>query len=187
MPGRTWLFGGVPAQVPRGVTVVVLHHDLAQGLDARAGRVVCSVPVEVFKEPDRVVSGGEGPDLGLGGVLAQADRPAVADPPVLVDQLVEQVRGGTGAFFERGADRLGDQLQPGQVAPRGQDMGGIGALHGALAHQPGLLETGQREVKEAVSTVVFSETVAKVGQHAVMETGIVQLHGHGRKTGAATG
>ncbi|MEU9013901.1 hypothetical protein AB0D12_29875 [Streptomyces sp. NPDC048479] len=38
---------------------------------------------------------------------------------------------------------LGDQLQTGQVTDRGQDMGGIGALRGALAHQPGVLESGQ--------------------------------------------
>ena len=58
-------------------------------------------------------------------------------------------------------------------------MGGVGALRGALAHQTGLLETGQREVEEAVSAVALGETVTEVGQHAVVEAGIVQLHGQG--------
>ncbi|WP_253911351.1 hypothetical protein [Streptomyces sp. CNQ-509] len=93
--------------------MIVLHHDLAQSLDTGAGRSVHSVPVEVFQEPDGVVPGGHDPGLGLGGVLAQADRTAVATSPVLVDQLVQQMTGGVGDFFQRGADRLGDQLQPG--------------------------------------------------------------------------
>lgn len=176
--GPVLLLGGAPAQVSCGVTVVVLHHDPAQGLDARTGRVVRSVLVDVFQEPDGIVSSGKNPGHGLGGVLAQADRPAVAEPPALVDQPVEQVRGRGGYFFECGAYRLGDQLQPGQVTHRGQDVGGIGALRGALAHQPGLLETGQREVEETVGAAVFSETIAEVGQHTVVETRIIQFHGH---------
>ncbi len=61
----------------------------------------------------------------------------------------------------------------------GQDVGGVGALRGAFAHQSGLLETGQREVEEAAGAVVFGETAAEVGEHAVVEAGVVQLHGHG--------
>ncbi|WP_078937721.1 zinc ribbon domain-containing protein [Streptomyces virginiae] len=48
--------------------------------------------VKVFQKPEGIVSRGEDPRLGLGGVLAQADRSAVAEPPILIDQLVEQVR-----------------------------------------------------------------------------------------------
>lgn len=84
-----------------------------------------------------------------------------------------------GHFLQRGAGRLGDHLQPGQVTDRGQNVGGVGALRGALAHQAGLLEAGQREVEKAVGAVAFGETVAEVGQHTVVEAGIVQLHGHG--------
>lgn len=157
------------------VTVVVLHHDLAQSLDARAGRAACFVLVDVFQEPDSIVPGGQDPGRGLGGVLSQADRPTVAAAPLLIDQPVQQVRGHTSDFFECGADRRGDQLQTGQVTHRGQDVGGVGAL----AYQAGLLETGQHEVEESVSPVAFGETVAEVGQHAVMESGIVQLHRHG--------
>lgn len=89
------------------------------------------------------------------------------------------MRGGAGDFFQCGADRLGDQFQAGQVTHRGQDMSGVGALWGALVHQASLLEAGQSEVEEAVSTVVFGETVSEVGQHAVVEAGVVQLQGHG--------
>ncbi|GAB2772152.1 hypothetical protein GCM10027073_01310 [Streptomyces chlorus] len=87
--------------------------------------------------------------------------------------------GGAGDFFQRRADRLGDQLQAGQVADRGQDVGGVGAPRGALTHQPGLLETGRREVEEAVGAVVLGEAVTEVGRHAVVEAGVVQLHGQG--------
>jgi hypothetical protein len=53
------------------------------------------------------------------------------------------MRRDAGDFFQCGADRLGDQLQAGQVPHRGQDMGGVGALGGALAHQASLFEAGQ--------------------------------------------
>jgi hypothetical protein len=147
-------------------------------METRAERAVATMLVEVFQEPDGVVAGAEEPGLGLGGILAQADWAAVAAPPVLVDQLVKQVRGSAGDFLQRGTDCLGDQLQPGQVTHGGQDVGGVGALRGALAHQPGLLEAGQREVKEAIGAVALGETVAEIGQHAVVEAGIVQFHGH---------
>lgn len=178
-PRPVVLVGGAPAQAALGVAVVVLHHDLAQGLDAGPERVVCPVPVEVLQEPDGVVAGGVDPGLRPARVLAQAERAAVAASPLLVDQGVQQVPGGAGDLLQRGTYRLGDQLQPGQVTHRGQDMGGIGALRGALPHQPGLLETGQCEVEEAVGPVALGETVAEVGRHAVVEAGIVQLHSHG--------
>lgn len=71
------------------------------------------------------------------------------------------MRGCGGDFFECGADRLGDQLQAGQIAHRGQDVGGVGAQSGALGDEAGLLETGQREVEEAVSTVVSARRSRK--------------------------
>lgn len=77
----------------------------------------------------------------------------------------------------RGAFGLGDQFQPGQVAHRGQDMSGVRALGGALADETGLLQTREREVEETVGSAVLDETVAEVGQHAVVEAGIVQFHG----------
>lgn len=36
-----------------------------------------------------------------------------------------------------------------------------------------------RKVEEAVGTAVLGETVAEVAQHAVVEAGVIQLHGHG--------
>ncbi|GLY83546.1 hypothetical protein Airi02_014760 [Actinoallomurus iriomotensis] len=60
-----------------------------------------------------------------------------------------------------------DQIQPGQVAGRGQDMGRIGALRGALTHEPCVLETSQREIEQLVGTIALGETVAEVGQHAL--------------------
>jgi hypothetical protein len=148
-------------------------------LDPGAERAIFPVLLEVLQQPVGVVAGGVDPALGPGGVLAQADRAAVTASPLLVDQAGQQMRGGTGEFFQRGPHRLGDQLQPGQVAYRGQDMSGVGALRGAFAHQPGVLETGQCEVQEAVSVISPDQALAEVGQHAVVEAGIVQLHGEG--------
>ena len=87
--------------------------------------------------------------------------------------------GRAGHFFQHGTDRLGDQLQPGQVTHRGQDMRGIGALRGAFTHQSGVLHAGQGEIEEAVGAVALDETLAEVAQDTVMEAGIVQLQGQG--------
>lgn len=85
--------------------------------------------------------------------------------------------GRAGDFFQRGTDRLGDQFQPGQVAHRGQDVGGVGALRGALAYESGLLQAGERQIKKTVGAVILGEALAEIGQHTVVEAGIVQLHG----------
>jgi len=42
-----------------------------------------------------------------------------------------------------------------------------------------LLSRGQREVKQAVGAIALGEAVTEVSQHAVMEAGIIQLHGQG--------
>lgn len=87
------------------------------------------------------------------------------------------MRSGAGQLFQRGADGFGDQFQPGQVTHRGQDMGGVRALGGALADETSLLQAREREVEETVGSATLGETVAEVGQHAVVESGIVQFHG----------
>ncbi|GAA1329307.1 hypothetical protein GCM10009647_067980 [Streptomyces sanglieri] len=176
---QTAVVGGAPAQAACRVAVVVLHDDLPQRLGLWAGPVARSVPVEAFQQPTGVVAGGEDPGLGPGGVLAQTDLTAVAAPPVLVDQAGQQVRSGAGHFFQHGTDGLGDQFQPGQVAHRGQDVGGVGALRGALAHESGLLQARECQIEKTVGAVVLGQALAEVGQHAVVEAGIVQLHGQG--------
>ncbi|WP_274910904.1 hypothetical protein [Streptomyces sp. WZ-12] len=52
-------------------------------------------------------------------------------------------------------------------------MGGVGALRGALAHESGLLQARERQIEKTVGAVVLGETLAEVGQHAVVEAGIV--------------
>ncbi len=89
------------------------------------------------------------------------------------------MRGCAGHLFQRGADRLCDQFQASQVAHRCQHVGGVGALGGVPADQAGLREAGERQVQEPVSAVVLGQALAEVGQHAVVEPGIVQLYGHG--------
>lgn len=85
--------------------------------------------------------------------------------------------GRAGDLFQRGTDGLGDQFQPGQVAHRGQDVGGVGALCGALAYESGLLQAGERQIRKTVGAVVLGDALTEVGQHTVVEAGIVQLHG----------
>ncbi|GGV06165.1 hypothetical protein GCM10010211_85920 [Streptomyces albospinus] len=58
-------------------------------------------------------------------------------------------------------------------------MGGVGALRGALAHESGLLQARERQIEKTVGAVVLVEALTEVGQHAVVEAGIVQLQGHG--------
>ena len=82
------------------------------------------------------------PGLRPGGVLAQANWPAVAAAPLVIDQAGQRVAAGAGDLFQGCPHRLGDQLQAGQVPHRRQDVGGVGALGGALADQPGLLQPG---------------------------------------------
>jgi len=117
---------------------------------------------QVLEKPAGVRPGLVDPGPGPGGVLAQADRAAVAAAPVVIDQAFQRVAGGAGEFLQGGAHRLGDQLQPGQVAHRRQDVGGVGALAGPLADQPGLLQPGQGQVKEPVSPAVLQQPVAEV-------------------------
>ncbi|MEY9940490.1 hypothetical protein ABH932_005296 [Streptacidiphilus sp. MAP5-52] len=157
------------------VTVVVLHDDPPQGLGLRAGPVTQPVLVEAFKQPAGVVAGGQDPGLGPGRVLSQPDLAAIAAAPVLINQAGQQVPGRAGRLLQRGTGRLGDQFQPGQVAHRGQHVGGVGALGGALADQTGLLQAGQSKVQEAVRAPVLHQPLPEVGQHAVVEARIVQL------------
>lgn len=171
------VLGGAPARAAGPVAVVVLHHDLPQGLDAGTGQAFRPVLPDVLDQPDGVASGGEDPGFEAGGVPAQTDQTAVAAPPLLVGQAGQQVRSCVGQLFQRGADGLGDQFQPGQVAHRGQDMGGVRALSSALADETGLFQAREREVEDAVGSAVLDETVAEVGQHAVMEAGFIQFHG----------
>jgi hypothetical protein len=56
-------------------------------------------------------------------------------------------------------------------------VGGVRALGGALADETGLLQAFERKVEETVGAAALGETLTEVGQHAVMEAGIVQFHG----------
>jgi hypothetical protein len=105
---------------------------------------------QVLQQPAGIRAGVVDPGLRPGGVLAQPDRPTVAAAPAVINHAVQRVPGGTGELFQGCAHRLSDQLQAGQVPHGRQDMGGAGALGGALADQPGLLQPGQGQVKEPV-------------------------------------
>ena len=155
--------------------MVVLDQDLPKDLHPGAAQQVRVAGGQVLQQPPGVRPGVAHPGLGPGGVLAQADRPAVAAAPVVIDQAVQRLPGGAGDLFQGCPHRLGDQFQAGQVPHGRQDVGGVGALGGALADQPGLLQPGQGQVKEPVRPPVLQQPVAEVAQHAVVEAGIVEV------------
>ena len=171
--------GGVvivaPAQAPGAVPVVVLNQDLPQGLHPGAGQQAWVAGGQVLEKPAGIRPGLVDPGLRPGGVLAEADRAAVAAAPVVTGQAFQCVAGGAGEFLQGGAHRLGDQLQAGQVPHRRQDVGGVGALGGAVADQPGLLQPGQGQVKKPVRPPVHQQPVAEIAQHAAVEAQIVEV------------
>ena len=85
------------------------------------------------------------------------------------------LRRGRGQMLQQRPHRLGHQLKPGQLPAREQDAGGIGALPPARFDQAGLLQPGQRQVAQPVGTAVLGPTITEVTEHAVMESGILQL------------
>lgn len=108
-PRRCWR-GGVARQWSRDGDLVfsgglfLVGQGGVAGVDEMLGwqqAATGSSLVEVFQEPDGIVSGGKDPGLGLAGVPAQADWPPIAASPVLVDQLVQQVRGCAGNLFRQ--------------------------------------------------------------------------------------
>jgi hypothetical protein len=115
-----------PARAAGRVPVVILGHDLPQGLHLRPAQQAGVAVGQVLQQPPGVRP-------GVVQALAQADWPAVAAAPVVIDQAVQDMAGGAGELLQCRADRLGDQLQAGQVAHRRQDVGGVSALGGALA------------------------------------------------------
>ena len=155
--------------------MVVLEEDLPQGLHLGAEQQVRVAGGQVLDQPAAISPGLVHPGLRPGRVLAQAGRAAVAAAPVVIDQAFQRVAGGAGELLQGRAHRLGDQLQPGQVPHRSQDMGGVGALGGPLADQPGLLQPGQGQVKEPVRPPLRQQPVAEIAQHAVVEARIVEI------------
>jgi hypothetical protein len=89
------------------------------------------------------------------------------------------MRGVTGQLFQRRPDRLGDQLQTGEVPCGGQYVGGVGALTAPPLQPPGDPQPLQRQIQQPISPIINGETVPEVRQHAVMEARIVQLHRQG--------
>ncbi|MFF1605879.1 hypothetical protein ACFVYV_52810 [Streptomyces mirabilis] len=79
------------AQAVCRVAGVVLHDDVPQSLELRAERAVCPVLPEMLQQPGVGIAGGVDPGLGPGGVLARADRTAVAALSLLVDQVGQQM------------------------------------------------------------------------------------------------
>ena len=75
-----------PAQAAGGILVVILDHDLPQGLHLGAVQQVRVAGGQVLDQPAGVRPRLIDPGLRLGGVLAQPDRPAIAAASVVVNQ-----------------------------------------------------------------------------------------------------
>src|SRR5215467_3267092 len=91
-----------PAQPPGWVPVVVLDQDLPQGLHPGAEQQARVAGGQVLQQPAGVRRGLIDPGLRPGGVLAEADRAAVAAPPVVTGQAFQRVAGGAGEFLHGG-------------------------------------------------------------------------------------
>ena len=99
-----------PAQAAGGIPVVVLDHDLPQGLHPAAGQQARVAGGQVPDQPAGIRPRLVDPGLRPGGVLAQPDGSAIAAAPVVVNQAFQRVAGGAGEFLQSRAHRLGDQL-----------------------------------------------------------------------------
>lgn len=80
---------------------------------------------------------------------------AVEAPPFLVVQADQKVPVRVDDFFQHVTDSLRDQLRPGQVGHRGEDVGGAAALRGALACESGLNPPRQLRYFATTSLVMF--------------------------------
>jgi hypothetical protein len=116
---------------------------------------------------------------GVAGLAGQADRPAVSGGPAGVHQVVEDVGGVPGGFLQRGADCFKDQFQAGEFPGGGQDLGGIGPLPPTFLDHPRVTYPVQSQGQKLVGAVVLAQAVTEVREHAVVETGVVQVHGQG--------
>lgn len=72
-----------------------------------------------------------------------------------------------------------DQFQAGEFPGGGQDLGGVGPLPSALFDHSCVTYPVQGQGQELVGAVVLAQAVAEVREHAVVETGVVQVHGQG--------
>lgn len=89
------------------------------------------------------------------------------------------MRRPAGELFKGRAHGLGDQLQSGQVTDRGQDAGGVGALPAALPDQADVPDLLQRQAEQLVDPALLGKAFAEVVVNAVVEAGVLQLHGQG--------
>ncbi|GAA2155661.1 hypothetical protein GCM10009760_55780 [Kitasatospora kazusensis] len=134
---------------------------------------------DAAEEFDGVVAGLFQAGGRMAGLADQADLPPVTQGPVLVHQALQKIGAVAGGLLQGGADRFQDQLQTGQFPHGGQHIGRVGPLPATRLDQAGLLQPGQHEIEEGVGPAVLGETLAEVGQHTVVEAGIVQLQAEG--------
>lgn len=151
------------------------HHDLPQGFCAGTALVGW----QTFEEPAGVCPGLFETGDRMARLAGKADMPAVADDPLGVHQLVQELGGASGGFFQRGAYRFEDEFQAGEFPRCDKDLGGVGSLSSAFLDQTGTPRPVQGQGQQLVRAVVPGQPVPEVGQHAVVKPGIVQLHGQG--------
>ena len=76
--------------------------------------------------------------------------------------------------LQRGAEGLGDLLQPVQVAHRHADVGGVGALAPTLAQQVTLTQPRQHERQQPLGLAIGQQPRAEFGEHRGVKARVVQ-------------
>ena len=97
------------------------------------------------------------------------DAPIVAVVPVGRCHSPQPVRGGHGERVKRGPQRLGQQLDPVQVAHSGKHVRAVGALPATHLEQLILTRRVQHAGRQALSGAAVQHPGAELAQHAVVE------------------
>ena len=113
-----------------------------------------------------------GPGLGQAHIL---DPPAVALEPSGRCQGTQPVGRRHGDLVQRGAQRLGQQFDPVQVAHGGQHVRAVGALPAPRLEQPALARRVQDAAEQALPGPVLEQSAPELAQDAVVKARVGQL------------
>ena len=163
---------------------VVLHEHHPQHLDLmqprQEGQVGITAGRGVHRFEQRVPIAPVG-QCQLGFPRLAGRHPPGVDPgrvppaPRVVQQLRHHPRRGHRQLLQAGPHRLPGQLQPVQVADRGDHVGGIGAHLAARAHQPAGGQPLQQRVQHHPIQAAAGDPGPELTQDRVVETRVGQI------------
>jgi len=84
-----------------------------------------------------------------------------------------------GQRFQRGPQRLGDQLQPVELPHRSQHVGGIGALPPTTDQQPPLPKAVKHPVQQPLGLALAEQPRAELAQHRGVNASVGKLQAPG--------